>query len=321
MSRGEGRPVSAWAVRLAACAAMLLGSVGLASAQEIEPNEFIPAPDGTSINLGYFVYNHLGTFTTTTGANVPNASGNAYLGVERFVHYDYLFGHPAGFQLIEEFGSISTNNPVVGGAHLNTATGASNVDLSAFFWPIANFQQKEYLVIAGFLYPPVGSYNKNQAVNLATQYQVSGEYNWTGDLQVGWDQGIGEHFSYDLAADGRFFGSTTGPIVPGSGIPISVTTHHNADLRLQVWANWAWNRALTTAIGYEGWFGGNDYIDNPLTGAHTNTAKSYEQRLRGAVGMFLSPRMQVLLEVNGDVARTGGFKDTVGSTLRVLYIF
>jgi len=322
MSRDEGGQAGAGRrIRLAACAAILLGSAGIASdawAQEIEPNDLVPAPDGTTVNLSYFVYGHQGAFINTSGTNVPNSSANVYLGVERLIHYDYLFGHPAGFQLIQGFGSIS--DPTIGGSALGSSSGATNTALSAGFWPYANFQQKQYLVIAGYLYPPNGTYNKNQAVNIASAYQPNGEYNWTGDIQVGWDQGIGDHFSYDFAFDARFFGATTGPLSPGSGIPVSVTTHHNSDYRLQLYLNWAWNRALTTAIGYEGWFGGLDHFSSPLTGT-INTGQSNEQRLRGAVAMFWSPHIQTVLEVNGDVARTGGFKQTVGTTLRVLYIF
>jgi hypothetical protein len=169
--------------------------------------------------------------------------------------------------------------------------------------------------------PPNGSYNKNSAVNFATAYQQNGQYNWTGDFQIGWEQSIGDHFSYDAAFDARFFGNTTGPILPGSGIPISVTTHHNPDFRVQLFANWAWSRALTTAIGYEGFFAGDDWFNNPITGGHTNIGKSYLQRLRGVVSIFLSPQIQTLLEVNGDVARNGGYKQTVGTTLRFSYIF
>jgi hypothetical protein len=317
MSRGEGeRTGAAWRIRLAACAAILLGSAATAAAQVIEPNEFVPAPDGTTINLNYFLYGHEGSFSTPNGTKVPNSSANGFIGVERLVHFDYLFGHPAGFLVAENFGSIS--DPVVGGSHLGTASGASNVNLSAFFWPYANYQNKEYLIIAGFLYPPVGSYNKNQAINFASQYQPNGEYNWTGAIQIGWDHGIGDHFSYDAALDARFFADTTGPIQPG--IPLSVKTQHNPDYHLQLWLNWAWNRALTTSVGYEGFFGGLDHFSTPLTGT-VNTGKSYEQRLRGAVGMFWSPHIQTVLEVNGDVARTGGYKQTVGTLFRVLYIF
>jgi hypothetical protein len=37
--------------------------------------------------------------------------------------------------------------------------------------------------------------------------------------------------------------------------------------------------------------------------------------------LFLSPQIQTVLQVNGDVARTGGFKQTIGTTLRFAYFF
>ena len=317
MSRTEGRP-TAWPALLIAGMAMLLGSAGTASAQLILPNEFLPAPNGTNINLNYFVFSHAGAFTDTGGKNVPNSIANSYFGVERFVRFQYLFGHPAGFIVSQVFGSVS--NPTVGGRNLGTASGASNLNLSAFFYPYANFQRNDYLVVAGFLYPPTGSYNKNQPVNFATQYQPWGEYNWTGDIQIGWEHGVGDRFSYDVAFDARFFGDTTGPIRPGSGIPLSVKTQHDPDFRLQLWLTWQWNLALRTAIGYQGFFGGLDHFNTPLTGT-VNTGKSFQQQLRGAVILFLSPQIQTVLEVNGDVARTGGFKQTVGTILRFAYIF
>ena len=308
-----------WLVQRAAWAALLLGSVKIASAQTIGPNEFVPFPDRTTINMVYFNGGRQGAFYNTAGNSVPNSSANLYEGFERLVHFDYVFGHPAGFQIIQGFGSLSDTR--IGGTTLPTASGAANVNLSLFFWPYADFENKQYLILATFLYPPVGSYNKNQPINFATAYQYNGQYNWTGDLQIGWEQGIGDHFSYDAAFDARFFGNTTGPISPGSAIPLSVTTHHNPDFRLQLWLNWAWNRALTTAVGYEGWFAGDDWFNNPIGAGHVNTGKSYEQRLRGAVATFLSPRFQTQLEVNGDVARAGGYKQTIGTRLRFLYIF
>ena len=316
MCRTEGR-TTAWPILLAAGAAMLLGSAGMASAQEIAPNDFLPAPNGTNINLGYFVYGHSEAFIEPNGTSIPDSHANAFLGVERFVHFQYIFGHPAALQIAQAFGSVS--NPTVGGMDLGTSSGATNLNLGFSFWPYANFQRKDYLVISGFLYPPTGTFNKNQAVNIATLYQPNGQYNWTGDLQIGWDHGIGDHFSYDVAFDARFFGDTTGPIQPGVN-PLSVTTHHNNDYRVQVWFNWQWSPPLRTAIGYEGFFGGLDYFDTPPTGT-VNTGKSFQQRLRGAVTMWFSPRIQTILEVNGDVARTGGFKQAVGTTFRFAYFF
>jgi hypothetical protein len=96
MSSGEGR-ATAWSLLLAAGTAMLLGRAGIASAQEIEPNDFVPAPDGTNVSLGYFAYGHQGSFIGPDGKDVPNSGGNVYIGVARYSRYQYLFGHPAGF--------------------------------------------------------------------------------------------------------------------------------------------------------------------------------------------------------------------------------
>jgi hypothetical protein len=315
MSKGKER-ATAWPVLLAAVGAVLLGSAGIACAQLIEPNEYVPAPNGTSLNLNYFVFGHEDAFIDAHGTNIPNSSANAFIGVERFAHFLYVFGHPAGFLVTEAFGSIS--NSTVGGTNLGTANGVSNPNLSAFFFPYSDLEQKEELVVTAFLYPPLGTYDNTKSVNFATQYQPNGQYNWTGDLQIGWEQGIGDRFSYDAAFDARFFGNTTGPIQPG--IPLSVTMHHDPDYRLQLWATWEWNPALRTAIGYQGFFGGLDYFSTPLTGT-VDTGKSFEQQLRGAVIMWFSPQIQTVLEVNGDVARTGGFKQTFGTILRFAYIF
>lgn len=144
MSITEGR-ATAWPLLIAAGAAMLLGSPGTTSAQVIEPNEFLPAPDGTNINLNYFVFSHNGAFIDANGKTVPDSIANAYIGVERFVRFQYLFGHPAGFLVAQNFGSIS--NPTVGGTNLGTASGVANTNLSFFFWPYANFERKDYLIV------------------------------------------------------------------------------------------------------------------------------------------------------------------------------
>src|SRR5208283_2154958 len=84
----------------------------------------------------------------------------------------HVFGHPAGFLLSQAFGGIS--DAKVGGAPLGTPNGASNTTLAAAFWPYANVEQKQYLVIVGYLMPPNGSYNKDSAINFATAYQPLG---------------------------------------------------------------------------------------------------------------------------------------------------
>lgn len=303
--------------RVAVATALFLIGQPTADAQEIEPREFFPAPAGTNINLVYYVHSTSRSLTTTSGHDIPGSNLQVDLGLERFVHYTSLGGMPAGFQIYQGVGAVSGH---LGGAGLSPTVGASNTVLSTFIWPYANVEANQYLVLAGFIYPPDGTYDKNKLLSLAPA--LSSWQGWAGDLQVGWDHAIGAHFSYDASLDARFFADTTGPIQPD--VPISAKQHKSTELRAQLWLNWAWNQALTTSIGYEGFFGGNSYFDQPLIlggQGHVNNGKSFQQRIRAAAAMFLSPQFQVLLEGSHDFVRTGGFKQDWGITLRTLYLF
>lgn len=292
-----------WALCAAACLALATAAAGRASAQEIEPNEFVPAPDGTNLAIGYYIYGDNTSYNVKKGPTISDSGVQVNVGILRLVHYDYVAGMPAGVQVLEAFGNESAAH--IGSEGLGSATGASNLNLSAFIWPYANTEDKQYLIIAGFIYPPVGTYNKYQAVNLATAFTPS--YNWTGDVQVGWDMGIGDHFSYDLSFDYRDFGDNTSPAGLQTRTP---------DYRLQAWANWNWTRAFQTSIGWESILGGRQYTDGQFNGA-----TSQFERLRVAASMFVAPNAQVLVEFNHDVSAPGGFKQDFGATARLLFIF
>lgn len=305
MSISLRNQIGRWAVRTAACIALSAAAGGAALAQEIEPNEFVPAPAGTNLAIGYYVYGHNTELNVAKGSTIKNSSLEVNVGILRLVHFTELFGHPAGVQVLEAFGNLSDGN-VGGVASLGSATGASNLNLSAFYWFIADTQAKQYLNTAIFLYPPVGTYDKYSPLNLATAFGNS--YNWSGDWQLGWDNGIGENFSYDLAFDLSQAGDVTGPG--------GTRTTYDTSYRLQAWANWNWTRAFQTSIGWESMLGGDQTTNGSLNGNKTE----YE-RLRGAVSLFVAPNAQILLEVNHDFVHVGGFRQSFGATGRVVYVF
>jgi hypothetical protein len=253
--------------------------------------------------LNYYIYGHNTSYNVNGGPTITDSGLEVNLDIVRYVHYDYVFGMPAGFQILQAFGSEASAH--IDGEHLNNTFGASNINLSAFIWPYASTELKQYLVVAGFFYPPTGSYNKYDALNVSSAF---GSSTYAGDIQVGWDQGIGEHFSYDVGVDGRFYGTLTQP----GGL----RTTQDPDVRLQAWANWNWTRAFQTSIGWESILGGKQY-----TNSIANGTTSQFERLRVAAGMFVANNAQVLLELNHDVSAPGGFKQDFGATLRVLFVF
>jgi hypothetical protein len=306
-----------------------LAAGGTATAQEIQPNEFVPLPAGTNIILGYYFYGHNSGFNLKGGPSAKDSGLEVNIPLARYVHFTSLFGMPAGFQIYQAFGSESGGH--IGPEGLGSAFGASNPALSAFIWPYANVAKKQYFVITGFIYPPIGTYDKNSALNLASA--LSNSIGWAGDVQFGWDHGIGDHFSYDLAFDVRAYGDTTGPFPPppSAGFLGSQVTSKNPEFRLQAWANWRFNPVFQAAIGWESLLGGAAYAGgNGALSAETGglipskgvlVGKSERERLRVAGSMFLSPRSQVLLELNHDFVAIGDFRQVFGATARFFYIF
>lgn len=292
-----------WALRGTVGITLLAAGTGIAAAQEAEPNDFIPAPAGTNLAIGYYLYAHDTDYNIAGGGTVKGSGLEVNLAIARYVHYTTFFGMPAGYQIFEAFGS--EGNAHIGGQSLGNTFGASNPVLSAFFWPYANPAAKQYLIVAGFINPPFGSYDKNAALNVASAF--SGSIGWAGDVQVGWDQGIGDHFTYDLGVDTYFFGDTT------SG---GATFTKDPTTRLQAWANWSFNPTYQASIGWESSFGGTQYLEGVADGT-----KSEFERIRVAGKAMLAPNMQVLLELNHDFVHVGGFKQAFGATARFVYIF
>lgn len=280
------------------CAA--LASAGRAGAQEAFPNDFVPAPAGTNILLGYYGYGHNTRFDTANGPSL-DASLETHIGIARFVHYFELAGRPAGVQAFQVFGAL--NDARIGNQRLGSASGAQNLALSAFFWPYANQAEKTYLITAAFLYPPTGTYDRRSPLNV-------GDNRWRGNFQIGLNKGIGQRFSFDAGIDATFYGEND-QFFPGDR-----RLTQEPSYRGQVWLNWAWSPRLTTSLGWLGLFGGRQQLDNVFNGAATGT-----QRIRAAALFFVTPTLQAGLELNHDFTGHGGFRQEFGSILRVAYIF
>jgi hypothetical protein len=300
IARALGAPISLVVAGTLAALASL--SPAGAVAQEIEPNEYIPLPPGTNLFLGYYVYGHNTEFSFNNGPTLKNNTGSEVnVAVARYVHYTEVLGHPAGYEIYQIFGSVADTK--IGGEHLNNAFGAENVAIGAFIWPYANEQAGNYLAVAGWLYPPTGTYDPHSVVNL-------GDNRWRGDIQIGWNQSFGPHFSYEIGEDTMFYGDNSNAFPGGQRLSQTPT------YRLQAFLNWRWTPKLQTSFGYEGFFGGVQQLDGTKNGMETQ-----EQRLRVTASYFITPRWQVLLELNHDVAATGEFKQGFGTTLRVLFAF
>jgi hypothetical protein len=284
------------------CALLAVGAASRAEAQEeIEPYEFTVLPAGTNLALGYYAYGHDTDFNIARGPTVKNSGVEINLGVGRYVHLAEAFGYAAGFEIFQTFGSLSGAH--VDGARVGSAFGAQNTALAAFIWPYVNQAAKTNVILVGFLFPPSGTYDSRSAINL-------GDNRTRGAVQIGITQGIGEHFGFDAALDAEFYGAND------NEVPGDLRLTQNTSYRAQLWVNWRWTKAFSTSVGYEGIFGGSQYVNGVFNGSKTEM-----QRLRVNAALFVTPTLQTMLELNHDLHVVGGFKQEFGATLRVLYAF
>lgn len=303
-TRGPARTMAG--VLAVGCAAVALAGLGAgtASAQEALPNDYVAPPAGTNLVAAYYLYGHDTSYNVAKGSTIKDSGIETNLGIVRYVHVFDMFGILAGWQVFQVFGNESGGH--IDGESLGSTTGAANPALSFVFWPYHNAEKKMNLVVTSYLYPPIGSYNKNEALNLAGA--ASGTNGWGGDLGMGWDQGIGDHFSYDIGFDARIFGDSTSPF--------GRVTSQDSDYRVQVFLNWAWTRQFQTSIGYEGVFGGNQYINGIFDGA-----TSEEQRGRFVNTYYITPADQLIGEIHHDFTRVGGFSEQFGLQIRYTHVF
>ncbi len=283
------------------CLLLVMGVTTRAKAQEIEPYEFTPLPAGTNLAIGYYIYGHNTDYNIARGPTIKGSGVEINIGVARYVHFVDIKGYPAGFQIIQPFGSLSAAH--VDGQRLGSAFGAQNIQLSAFIWPYVNTATKTNVNLTGFIYPPTGTYDKRSPINV-------GDNRWRGDVQVGLTQGITDSLAFDASFDVQFYGDNN-DYIPGNRRLSQDPTY-----RAQLWANWRWSPAFTTSIGYEGFFGGSQQVNGFFDGGKTE-----EQRIRANAALFLTPRLQTMIELNHDVKAVGGFKQDFGTTLRIVYVF
>ena len=283
------------------CLSLTMGSATKVKAQEIEPYDFVPLPTGTNLAIGYYIYGHNTEFNVARGNTIKDSGLEVNIAVARYVHFVDIGGHPAGFQIIQPFGSLSAAH--IDGERLGSAFGAQNIQLSAFIWPYVNTVTKTNVNLTGYIYPPTGTYDRRSPINV-------GDNRWRGDIQLGLSQGITDNLAVDLDFDTQIYGDNS------NYFPGNQRLSQDPTYRAQVWVNWRWNPAFTTSIGYEGFFGGSQQVNGFFDGSKTE-----EQRIRANASLFLTPRLQTMLELNHDVKVVGGFKQDFGTTLRVVYVF
>src|SRR5438128_5382162 len=278
-----------------------------ARAVDCQPFDWVPAPRGTIVLMGYYQFATHGELTNTIAGAVKDSHLDSHIGIARYLYYNEAFGLPFVLDLIVPFGALTDGR--IGGNPAGSASGIADPTVSVGAWLINQPEHGRWLSAASFLSIPIGSYDRQSALNL-------GQNRWQHDLQVDFTQTLFETFTIDVSGVWTYYGENTdaGPThqVLGQDSSFSAYAWLTYDVTSMV------RRAMRTAgqsslsVGYAGTFGGAVKLDGVPTGSKTE-----EHQIRFSYSQFVVPTWQVLLSLSRDVSATGQFKQDFGLLLRI----
>lgn len=288
----------------AASPALIAGSAIVAPsahAVETEPYEYVTLPADTLIAVLYGYYGEHPDYRASTEAPKQDSRFRTMTGVLKIAYYFDLANHRALVSVVQVGGSLDRAR--IGNTRLGQDRGLGDTLIGSVFWPISDDKHGTYLALAHYLTLPTGQYDKAKGINLGGNRFVS-------NPGVALHQKIDKNWSFDLGADAFFYGKND----QANALDQRLT--QTASTQWQGFINYAWKNGLTTSIGYQGFRGGAQKLDGVRTGARTDF-----DEIRFAVAKSVSPKLQLLGEINHQTRAVGGFRQDVGLSGRIVYVF
>src|SRR5712691_11289320 len=212
-------------------------------AVDYQPFDWVPAPRGTGILMGYYQFATHGELTNTITGAVKNSHLDSHIGIARYLYYDEAFGLPFVLDLIVPFGALTDGR--IGGNPAGSASGIADPAVSVGAWLVNQPAHGRYLSAASFLFIPIGSYDRQSALNL-------GQNRWQHDLQVDFTQTLFETFTIDVSGVWTYYGENT------DAGPAHQTLRQDSSWNAYAWLTYVTQTAARSSlsIGYAGTFGG-----------------------------------------------------------------
>jgi hypothetical protein len=283
--------------------ALLAAGPGPAHAFDVDPGEYEAAPPGTSLLIGYGVFDWSHRFLDRSGHSVSDSRLQTQTGILRPVHFVDIFGITADPQFFVTYGW--QNNAKLDGTDLEDASGFGDVILASTFWLINEPEKKRWFGITPFLWLPVGNYNRNQVLN-------TGENRWKGALQLGFIQHFADKWALDLYGDTTFYGDND-----SFGRDRSTLRQDNS-YQFQTWLRYYITPDWNVAPGYSGTWGGKVEVGG---NQNFDLLSTEVQQLRLATQYFFTPDLQFEAQARTDVWSEGGFRNYLGLRFRIMKVF
>jgi hypothetical protein len=273
--------------------------------------DYIPAPPGTFATLLY--YEHISADNSfhnwTKTSNDLGLTGN--VGLFRPVYWLEAGPLIIDPQFIIPFGNLSLNTGS-GLTSLNTSTtGFGDPLWFATFWFIHNNKTKTYVGFTPIFITPLGTYDRNKALNL-------GANRWSFDEQLGIVQGfevIPGHNAYaEIQFHGQFYTDNTDASNPGIvGTKHVGTLSTSPEFDLESHLSYDITKAMWASADYYGRWGAQDSYQGVSLNNTANT-----QTIGGTLAYSFAPGYQLLLQYKGDVSVKNGPMENI-LTVRFLW--
>jgi hypothetical protein len=269
---------------------------------ELEPNEYVAAPPGTTALFQYFFFGDDNSYHPAGGTTSSHDTHlRETVGITRATQFFQLGPVEGLVEILQPYGALTGAR--IDGVSYQDSGGLGDTTLAVALWPYKDAASRTYVGVAAYVTLPDGEYTASHTINLGGNRMVY-------DPELAFHKGFNATWSIDLTGDVIFYGDNTNSGASGGDLSQHPT------LQVQGFVNYAWSGALVSSLGYEGESFGKQYLSGQTTGGKTEF-----EEIRFVTSYAVTPSLQLLGEVNHQFQDIGGFKQDIGVTLRALYTF
>lgn len=281
-------------------AVVTMSQVTIGQAAEVSPGDYEQFPAGATIGVVY--YQHANTDNLyASGKKVSNDFNvTSDVSILRLLHVyeinDRLVVDP---QFLLPFGRVSGSADA---SALGDTRGVGDLILTAPLKYRLN-EDKDTLSATAYLYVPIGTYDKNDALNL-------GENRWKVDYQAAYITHFNDKYALDIVGDVIWYGNNNDY---GSN---SSRMEQDTSYGLQVMGRYNLTPQTNLALGFGHNWGGKTEIDNV---SQNNRIETTNFRLTATT--FIAPKDQLQIQLGKDLSVDNGAAEDFRFNLRIAHIF
>ncbi|RAI70849.1 transporter [Pseudomonas fluorescens] len=272
-----------------------------AQALEITAGDFEPLPAGMNLLLLYFQHAESSDFYQQGDKVSDRFKLKTDVSLLRYVH-SFGLGENVVVepQFILPYGHLHAGGDA---SALGQTTGTGDLFIGApVKWTLST-TNKDIFSLAPAVYIPIGSYDRNDALNL-------GENRWRLLLQAAYIHHFNEQWAVDTAADATWFSHNNDYTSNSATLKQQTRYEYQAYLRYNLSAQ------TQFAVGGGRIEGGKTSVNGINLDDRTNTTY-----VRVMVNQMLTPSVQVQVEAGRDIEVEQGFKENARINLRLAKLF